>query len=159
MIATTICVFAYFRIARILLVSVPSYLAFLVGNATGHKLCFAACRSGLKLQLVVPAAPGSTRPSLYLYRVSEMLSLRLIKASTPPTYQIATEPLARATRYSPGLDGYVIGGVLCSMQLPRAELLPILFAVHKRVKRTLICGDYNGIPHLLIYDCALVSPA
>ena len=88
-----------------------------------------------------------------------MLLLRLIKASNPPTYQIATDPLARATRYSPGLDGYVIGGTLCSMQLPRAELLPILFAVHERVKTTLMGGDYYGIPHLLIYDCALVGSA
>ena len=69
---------------------------------------------------------------------------------------VLESPPAGASRFSPSMNAFVIGGTVFSFQQPVSQLLPIVLDQVDNLRSLMYCSDYVGIPHALLYDLALV---
>ena len=77
-------------------------------------------------------------------------------AAEPRVGPALESPPAGASRFSPSMNAFVIGGTVCSFQQAVSQLLPIVLDLVEDLQGLIYCSDYVGIPHALLYDFALV---
>ena len=61
-----------------------------------------------------------------------------------------------AARFSLGLNAYIIGGVVCSLNQPQSTLVDVVREVAVKLRYVKGTADFRGVPYCLLYDLALV---